>query len=381
MRKLVMAMAIALGFSGLLGVRADGEKLIGRAVLPAQTLASGPKSGTAYNGKTINGVALPFDTQPVGNVSAVLHGDGDYWLLLTGRGYQSAGQSADFQVRLYTVTVSVCGSNCSGDQGTVSVNDWWTLADPGKKFPKALANANQPAREFTGADLDPQGLARASDGSFWIADAAGLVLLHFGAAPQTNGQSKILPLIEPPIPLGSGALQGMSGLPDGGSLVAAMLAGGQDAGVRSFDLKSKGFVERKPFHMDDPAHVIGGLTAVSNDQALVIEQDKQQGAAAKFKRIFLFNMASGAKAPLVDLLNLPDPGNISAQQAFGQSASGFGIGGMFKFPYADISSVYPVDKNTLLVVNNNHVPFDTGRTANVAEDTDFILVGLPAPLP
>src|SRR6266545_4260891 len=56
--------------------------LEGRAVLPAQTFAPGPVSGTLLGSTPINGVAVPFASQPVQGVSAVLDaGGGDYWIM------------------------------------------------------------------------------------------------------------------------------------------------------------------------------------------------------------------------------------------------------------------------------------------------------------
>lgn len=53
--------------------------LEGRAVLPAQTFAPGPISGTLLGSAPINGVPIPFPSQPVQGVSAVLDaGDGSF---------------------------------------------------------------------------------------------------------------------------------------------------------------------------------------------------------------------------------------------------------------------------------------------------------------
>src|SRR5579862_2440257 len=55
--------------------RAAGETLMGRAVLPAAgSVANGPQAGSAFAGKTINGISLPFDAQPEGSISGILAG-------------------------------------------------------------------------------------------------------------------------------------------------------------------------------------------------------------------------------------------------------------------------------------------------------------------
>ncbi|MBC8098142.1 MAG: hypothetical protein H7Y11_01750, partial [Armatimonadetes bacterium] len=55
-----------------------------------------------------------------------------------------------------------------------------------------------------------------------------------------------------------------------------------------------------------------------------------------------------------------------------------GFGPIFKFPFVTIESVLPLDADTLLVVNDNNFPFSSGRRPGVAADnTEFILLGLP----
>src|SRR5262249_47651345 len=56
--------------------------LEGRAVLPAQTFAPGPVSGTLLSSTPINGVTVPFASQPIQGISAVLDaGDSSFWIM------------------------------------------------------------------------------------------------------------------------------------------------------------------------------------------------------------------------------------------------------------------------------------------------------------
>jgi glycerophosphoryl diester phosphodiesterase len=367
-RAFVAILMTGLAFTGRINASADGEKLVGRAILPTSTVANGPQSGTAYQGQTLNQIALPFDQQPVGNISGVLRNDSTTWLILTGRGYQSAGQSADFFLRVYRVQITPCTNTCpNGDEG-ISVIDWWTLTDKSGK-------------QLTGANFDPLGLARASDGSYWIGDRTGNSLLHFIDSGKPSNNGRTLTLAEAPIALGGAKLGGIAMLPDGKTLIAAQM-NGQDVSFRAFNTATKQSTETKGYRLDDPNNTIGGVTAISSTQLLVIEIDKGQRDTAKYKKVFQVALNNGAKIPLIDLLNVADPSNIGNQPVFGPSAQGVGVGGgIFKMPYLDISSVAVFDASTVIVVNNNHVPFNTGRSGNLAEDSDFAFIGLKAPLP
>src|SRR5258708_2776481 len=92
---------------------AQGQQatLVGRAVLPAGILADGPKAGLAWN-KPINGIKLPFDSQPVSNVSAILPGDyANAWLALSDSQFDNPQHSSDYRLRIYTVNVSWRGAS------------------------------------------------------------------------------------------------------------------------------------------------------------------------------------------------------------------------------------------------------------------------------
>ena len=73
--------------------------LKGRAVLPAATFAPGPPSGGLLGGLPINGVSVPFASQPVQGFSAILPAEpGSYWVM-PDNGYGAKANSADFLLR------------------------------------------------------------------------------------------------------------------------------------------------------------------------------------------------------------------------------------------------------------------------------------------
>jgi glycerophosphoryl diester phosphodiesterase len=82
------------------------------------------------------------------------------------------------------------------------------LSDPAAHLPFALVRGQDPGRPLTGADLDPESLARLPDGSLWIGDEFGPFLLHFDA----DGRL-LAPPFELLLPANAGALAaGASGL-------------------------------------------------------------------------------------------------------------------------------------------------------------------------
>lgn len=196
-----------------------GTRLIGHALMAAATLSEGAPSGARIDAAQANGVPLPFPQQPVQGISAALdNGDGTY-LVLVDNGYGTLENSADFELCLYhvrpdahtptaplpafdgTATIGNVAPHpvANGGTGRVEILDRITLRDPDLRLPFAITQAysigtfpESSDRALTGADLDPESLARAPDGTLWIGDELGPSLFHFSA----DGE-----LLEPPIPI------------------------------------------------------------------------------------------------------------------------------------------------------------------------------------
>lgn len=170
---------------------ARGNELVGRAVLPAATFASGPTSGAQLGTNAINGQSVPFlDHQPVQGFSAALSNNDGTFLVLCDNGYGALENSADFYLRVYRVRPH--WKTAEGGSGEVEVLDFLQLRDPDKKVPFAITEHFTPDRFLTGADFDPESMQRAPDGSLWFGDEFGPFLLH------TDATGKVL---EAPIPL------------------------------------------------------------------------------------------------------------------------------------------------------------------------------------
>jgi glycerophosphoryl diester phosphodiesterase len=156
--------------------------LLGRAVLPASTIAPGPVSGRHITGST-NGVSVPFAGQPVQGFSAILPAGGGDELAMPDNGYGALENSADFNLRVYRIRPSFL-------TGRVTVKSFVELRDPDHELPFTITNEFTSGRVLTGADLDIESLQRDPDGSLWFGDEFGPFLIH------TSAGGKVL---EPPI--------------------------------------------------------------------------------------------------------------------------------------------------------------------------------------
>ncbi|WGV28780.1 esterase-like activity of phytase family protein [Halotia branconii CENA392] len=151
--------------------------------------------------------------------------------------------------------------------------------------------------------------------------------------------------------------------------------------INEFDLASHKYSDQLRYYkLDDPSHAIGDFTVINDNEYLVIERDGSQGDSAQFKKIFKVDLsktdANGyvAKEEVVDLLNIKDPNDINGD---GKTT--------FDFPFVTIEDVVVVDKNTILVANDNNYPFSTGRPGDdpqnpVIDNNEIILLKLEKPL-
>nr|WP_144080309.1 esterase-like activity of phytase family protein [Gloeobacter kilaueensis] len=269
-------------------------------------------------------------------------------------------------------------------------------------------------RLLTGADFDIESFRKVSDGSYWFGDEFGPFLLHISAGGQ---------LLEAPVPLpnflaldsnpfvqspdnpflgtatanlpSSKGFEGLA-LNASGTKLYALLEGPLTSDpnrsrllINEFDLATKSYTGKVFFYQmentTESGQSIGDLTAINDHEFLVIERDSNQGdpnnpaftSPAKFKRIYKIDIAKldsqgfVQKEQVVDLLNIPDPNNLGGNGT---------TNGVFTFPFVTIESVLPVDRQTLLVINDNNYPFSVGRTPGVPDDNEFILVRLDKPL-
>jgi len=130
-----------------------GVRLVGRAVLDAATFSPGPTSGAQLGGAPINGQAVPFlDKQPVQGFSAVLDNGHGTYLVMCDNGFGALENSADFNLRVYTIRPNFKTS--SGGNGNINVVSFIELHDPDKHIPFTITNHFTKDRALTGADFD-----------------------------------------------------------------------------------------------------------------------------------------------------------------------------------------------------------------------------------
>ncbi|MGL5871215.1 MAG: esterase-like activity of phytase family protein [Xenococcaceae cyanobacterium] len=117
-------------------------------------------------------------------------------------------------------------------------------------------------------------------------------------------------------------------------------------------------------------NAIGDITPINDREFLVIERDNKQGNEAQFKKIYKIDISKigddnfASKELVIDLLNIQDSSDLNSD---GNTN--------FKFPFQTIEDVLVIDKDTILVANDNNYPFSKGREADI-DNNEFILVKL-----
>lgn len=366
-----------------------GVELEARAVLPAETFAPGPPSGSLLGTTPINGIALPFASQPVQGVSAVVRdGDGALWAM-ADNGYGAKANSGDFLLRAYRIAPRF--ETARGGTGDVRVGRFIQLRDPDGLVPFRIEREATPERLLTGADFDIESLRFGRDGSLWIGDEFGPYLLHFGRdgallAPPVplrgvrSPQNPALAVGEAPTLGGSKGFEGMGQSADGRYvypiLEGALLADADQTRriISEFDTRRGLYTGRTwDYRVEDAANAIGELTLLHGRTFAIIERDNGQGAAAALKRLYRITLrrdGSVDKAPLADLLDIADPARISEPARPGD----IGLGETFTMPFVTIESVLPLPFGRLLVVNDNNFPFSAGRNPTRADDTEMVIL-------
>ncbi|MBD2692351.1 esterase-like activity of phytase family protein [Anabaena catenula FACHB-362] len=185
---------------------------------------------------------------------------------------------------------------------------------------------------------------------------------------------------------GSKGFEGMAISPDQKTLYP-LLEGtvfGDPAGslrIYKFDVASQEFQGLQGFYkLENSSYAIGDFTVINNNEYLVIERDNGQGSTAEFKKVYKVDLskkdANGfvEKVEVADLLNIQDPNDLNGD---GKTT--------FDFPFVTIENVLVVDKNTILVANDNNYPFSIGRPGNdpqnpVIDNNEIILLKLDQPL-
>lgn len=344
--------------------------LMGSAVLPADTFAPGPPSGTFLK-DGVRASQPAFPSQPVQGLSSLWpDSDGWFWAL-ADNGYGTKSNSPDFLLRIYRVRPHF-------EEKRVEVHERFvSLRDPDKRVPFHLVNEGNSERLLTGADFDPESMVRMEDGTFWIGDEFGPFLLHVSADGRVLDPPVEAPGVRSPdspflLPANAGeqsratvgrsrGFEGLARDPARHTLVA-LLEGGliADAGRQTraleFDPSTRRFTGTFwPIPLDEPGNSLTELVA-DGQSFLTIERDNRQGAEARFKKVLRVSFAAEAgvtRTALIDLLDIePD----------------------FTFPYITTEALWPLPDGSVVLVNDNNYPAGGGRRGGTKDDTEFIRV-------
>jgi hypothetical protein len=399
--------------------------LTGFAQMPPATFSDGPTSGQ-FAGAGDGGHALPLlNKQPVQGFSTILPGPtpGTYTVMMDN-GFGTQSNSADAVLRMYTLRVN--WKTAKGGTGTVSpvhfstgaaLSDYSaasriTLSDPDRKLSYTIQaerthynnNATHAAvdpsivagRLLTGADLDIESARRDKNGHFWFGDEFGPFVVKTDATGKVLARE--IPLLgvrspqSPYLVRGAPTLETSRGF-EGMAINAAgdrlyTLLEGTVVGdaartlrINALNVDTGAFTgEQWLYALEPQGTAIGEMTAISDTEFLVIERNSATATTTDgnipFKKIFKIDLrqrdADGRlkKSEIVDLMNIADPHDLNGDGSK-----------VFTFPYATIESVLILDRQTLLVANDNNFPGTGGRVAGVSDPTEFLRIRLASPLP
>jgi hypothetical protein len=384
-------------------------ELTGRAVLPADTFLGEPGAGSALEGP-VNGRTPPFPEQPVQGISGMVKLGTDRVYGLSDNGFGTRRNSADVALRWSEFYFDWL----TGEAMVVSET---RLTDPDRRVPFPIFHEGG-ERPLTGADFDPESMVRSPDASFWIGDEFGPFLLHVDDAGRLLEPPTEVPVFDAVRPFArggdvlrspdhpaladrgekdavaaasvrrSGGFESLALDLQNGRLLAMLEAAlpddpiGERRWVFAFSLATRTFTEVAwTYRTEAPEHAVADMAAVGDGTYLVIERDDGEGKDARFKRVYRVNPARpgpngiAEKTLIADLLALRDEGGLT------EPASGtVGLGKTFSLPFITIESLVVMDRQTLLVANDNNYPFSAGRRPGTPDDTEFVRIRLAEPL-
>ena len=371
--------------------------------------------GTGAMERRATGLALPFVGQPIQGFSGVKHiGDGVFWAL-SDNGFGNKVNSPDAMLMAHKIRPD-------WETGRVEILETVFLSDPNKVLPFRIATEFTETRYLTGADFDIESIQPVGD------------LLYFGDefGPYvfaTNMEGEVVFITEtflgdrklvspdhpalklPNLPNGEVAFdvrrsrgyEGMAQSMDGTTLypliegpiwdheagdIEKMENGQAYLRMLEFDVASQSWTGNFwMYPLEDPGHAIGDFNMISETRGLVIERDGNEGIPAlgcaegaeteldcfarpaQFKRVYLIELGAPGtpveKLAYVDLMDIEDPEGLARIG---------GENGKFTFPLVTIEDVDMVDETTIIVGNDNNLPFSTGRAIGQADMNEWILL-------
>ncbi|MGR6318253.1 esterase-like activity of phytase family protein [Micromonospora soli] len=372
--------------------------LLGRAVLPVETYAPGPPSGTLLPPGTVNGVTFPLPSQPVEGFSAIVAGrqPGEY-LAMPDNGFGAKANSKDFLIRAYYIRPDFKTAKDGSGEVDVDLDEFIQFRDPDRLIGFTIVNEGATDRPLTGGDIDPESLQSGADGDLWVGDEFGPWLLHFDATGKLLDPPFAAPggLQSPNNPhLGGAAatqpnsrgFEAMAISPDGrylyptleGATVAEL--GTTRRYVFEFSVREEAFTGRVwLYQTEQPGYFVSDLAALDGHHLAVVERDGGLGLNALFRKVYVVDLAdvdaggSLVKTEAIDLAAVPDPDLVSLPPVH---SGDVGLGNPYRVTCESIEAIHQIAGNQLLLGCDNNFP-NTGRNPGRADDSEFIVVKVP----
>jgi glycerophosphoryl diester phosphodiesterase len=372
-----------------------GPTLVGRAVLPFDTLAGGPPAGAFFVPTNPNGVTFPLSSQPVQGISAIVDGrrPGEF-LAMSDNGFGTKANSVDFLIRARFLQPDFKTSRHGS--GTVDIGDFVSFRDPDHRLPFPIVNAGTRSRLLTGGDIDPESLQRDREGDLWVGDEFGPWLLRFDAHGRLLDPPYEVPGIRSPdnpsladptmaTQPRSRGFEAMAISRNGRFLYAALegaTVADPDQSRRNlyqFSVRHREFTGRR-FHYrtEAPGNLVADMAALGRHRLVLIERDAGSGLNALFRRVYRVDLRRSygdnvGKTQLVDLAAIPDPDLVSLPPLH---AGDVGLGDPFRVTCESVEAVHLVGGHRLLVGCDNNLP-NSGRNPARPDDNELILVRVP----
>ena len=366
------------------------------------------------HGKRPTGVMLPFLGQPLQGLSGYAMNratDGSVYAL-TDNGFGTKANSADALLFFHRIKPDF-------ETGKLSVNQTTFLRDPDFKVPFRIAYEGSDTRYLTGADFDPESIQVIND-EIWIGEEFGPSIIRaamdgkiIAIYPTMMGDSVLKSVDHPSISglsvMGkdwtvqrSGGYEGMA-LQPGTGLLWPMFEKpllGADGKAEGSYLRSMAFDPATAtwtgasfkFQLAEGATAIGDFNFIDATRALVIERDNGEGdpslkcaadaapdcfpLPALIKRVVLIDTATldadgfVRRIGHIDLMDIADPDG----KARLTTVANRDLAGKMTMPFFTIEDVMRVDDTTIMVGNDNNLPYSSGRSLNAASDNEVLLL-------
>ncbi|MCU4181332.1 esterase-like activity of phytase family protein [Bosea sp. BH3] len=330
-----LAVALLLCSTVLAGAQEAGKefpaKLLGQALLPANTLVPAPADAPAdlkVSGKFVTpgkrieavgtvmgasggrptGLSTPFAGQPVQGFSGIRSlGNGEF-LVLTDNGFGGKANSPDAMLFFHRLKADFAGGRIERLATTF-------LHDPDKKVPFRIVHEGTEKRYLTGADFDPESI-QPIGGKYWIGEEFGPYLLRVDADGKVEAVFETMvdgkPARSPdhyavttpgapnqPVAFNvrrSKGFEGMAQSPDGRFLYPLLEGPFWDSAKTSFeeidgkavlrilefDVQAEKWTGRSWFYpLELKGNAIGDFNMIDATTGLIIERDDGEGTADK----------------------------------------------------------------------------------------------------